>query len=300
LDRAIALDDEFSLAYASKASIYSGQLINSAVGSTLGWAELEPRVRENARKALELDPKSGLALNALGDLASYSWRWSAAQESYDQALEGGFALGSGSAYWFRSWSGERAEALRIAQQMVAVNPRDWFAHFVYGIVLHYARDYDAAAAAFRDGIALAAASPLPHLWLAFTETARGDPEEAKRELELTEQLLGENRVMIVLVGLVYGYGRVGDLDNARRVFDEITAIADRGEDIGAGGWASAHLAVGHLDEALEWLQRGVEKATRHEPDTGYYSLMNIRMNATNDPVLERPEFVDVRDRLRGD
>ena len=67
----------------------------------------------------------------------------------------------------------------------------------------------------------------------------------------------------------------------------------------AGGWALTHLAVGNLDEALEWLERGAEKASRQEPDAGYYSLMNLRMNYTNDSVLERPEFVDVRNRLRG-
>jgi hypothetical protein len=84
------------------------------------------------------------------------------------------------------------------------------------------------------------------------------------------------------------------------LFDEISTTAGQGgQDIGAGGWALAHLAVGNLDEALGWLERGAEKASRHELDPGYWSLMNIRMNYSNDPILKRPEFVDVRNRLRG-
>ena len=33
---------------------------------------------------------------------------------------------------------------------------------------------------------------------------------------------------------------------------------------------------------------------------GFFSLMNIRLNVTNDPALEQPDFVAVRNRLTGD
>lgn len=141
---------------------------------------------------------------------------------------------------------------------------------------------------------------LQHSWLALTEVALGSTEEARGELQLAEQLLGQNRAVISLLDVGYGYGRIGDGANARRLFDEISAVAERGQDIGASGRALIHLAVGQTDEALEWLERGAEKADRHELDAGYFSLMNIRMNYSDDPLLDRPEFVDVRNRLRGD
>ena len=62
----------------------------------------------------------------------------------------------------------------------------------------------------------------------------------------------------------------------------------------------AHLAIGDTDRALQSLEQGAEKAQRHEPDPGFFALMNLRMNFAADPVLERPEFVEVRNRLRGD
>jgi hypothetical protein len=119
---------------------------------------------------------------------------------------------------------------------------------------------------------------------------------------LTEQVLDPSLPIAVtsLPARAYAYGRLGDSTNARRLFDEMRRLADRGHDWGAGGWAFAHLAIGDQAEALASLRRGVERASRHEPDPGYFTLMNIKMNITNDPVLEQPEFVDARDRLRGD
>ncbi len=136
-------------------------------------------------------------------------------------------------------------------------------------------------------------------WLGISEAALGDQAAAREALELAEQLLGSNRSIISLVDIAYGYGRIGDRDTAERLVDEVSARSEGGQDIGAGGWALASLAVGNVDEALEWLEEGAAKASRHEPDAGYYSLMNLKMNYAADPVLERPEFVDVRSRLRG-
>jgi tetratricopeptide (TPR) repeat protein len=188
----------------------------------------------------------------------------------------------------------------LAERLVGLDPLSWRAHWVHGIVLNYAGDYSAAGEAARKGIARVPILSLQHSWLAMSEIALGNSDEAQRELERAEQLLGANRAIISLLDIAYGFGRIGDRDNARRLSDEIMAAANGGQDIGVGGWALANLAVGNEGEALDWLEQGADKASRHEPDAGFYSLMNIKMNYTADPVLERAEFVDVRSRLRGD
>jgi TolB-like protein len=295
LDQAIEIDPDFALAYGFLAAYYSQALINTSEGSARTQAELEPLIRENAGKALALDAEVSAAWGALGNLASYSWRWTEAREAYDRISDIG-PPGT----WFRAWSGDPAEGVRIAARWVELNPLFWTAHWSHGIALNYAGDYDSAAAKFRDGIALAPTLSLQHSWLATNEIALGDTEEARRELQVAERLLGENRSVLSLVDTAYGYGRIGDRANALRLFDEISAVAEGGADIGVGSWALLHLAVEETDEALEWLERGAEKARRHELDAGYYSLMNIKMNFTDDPVLERPEFAEVRAQLKGD
>jgi Flp pilus assembly protein TadD len=201
-------------------------------------------------------------------------------------------------FWFLSWSGGHDDAIRFAERAAALNPRDWQGHWVFGIVLNYAGRYDDAAASLRKSIEMLPANAVIHAWLAYTEIARGDDVAALREMELTQQLL-EDRTAIYLVDLAYSYGRLGDRDNAQRLYDEIEALA-ADQDIGAGGWALASMAIGDYEEGLRWLNVGAEKAARHELDAGMFSLMNLKLNFTADPRLETPEFVEVRNRLRGD
>ncbi len=99
--------------------------------------------------------------------------------------------------------------------------------------------------------------------------------------------------------MAYGYGRLGDRENAQRLYDEIQAIA-ADQELGAGGWTLANLAVGDYDEALRWLNEAADKASRHEIDPGMFGLMNLTMNYMGDPMLEQAEFVEVFDRISGD
>ena len=117
----------------------------------------------------------------------------------------------------------------------------------------------------------------------------------------TEQVL-DPRLPIAITSLparAYAYGRIGDRASAQRLFDEMTRRVDEAVDFGTGGWAFANLGVGDEAEALAWIRRGVERAARHEIDAGHLMLMNIKTNITNDPVLEQQEFVEARNRLRG-
>ena len=106
-------------------------------------------------------------------------------------------------------------------------------------------------------------------------------------------------VHLYLVDLAYSYGRIGRTADAMRVFAEIEAIAES-QEIGAGGWAMAYLSIGDQERALEQLRLGAERARDKVLDQGFFSLMNLRMNVTNDPVLEQPEFAAARAELTSD
>lgn len=298
LDRMIADDPSFAAAYGQKAYIYANSLINTTIGSAGDAAAVEAQIRENTEKALELDPENLYAHSALANVELFSWRWPEAREVYERYRR---ATGSAAAYhsWFESWTGRHQVAVEIAEHAADLNPLIWSAHWNLGIVLTYDGQYDRAVAAFQRGIDLAPALPLQHSWLAMAEIARGNTAGALRELEFGEQLLGNNRAVISLIDSIYGYGRIGRADDAQRLFDEIEGLAEE-QDPGAGGWALAYLGIGDEPRALEWLQTGADKADNKQPDSGFFSLMNIRVNFTADPRLEQPEFVEVRNRLRGD
>ena len=299
LDAAIGADPKFAAAYGAKALLYATELINTTVGSARSPEILGPLIAQNVSTALSLDPESMAALQARTSLSLVYWRWTEVQSALERLYE---ITGSSqfNSTWFWSWSGNEAEALRVAEREVDLNPRSWGAHLTHGFVLNYAKDHAAAVSAFREAIAVSPTLAPTYASLAIPEAARGNLEEARRALVTAEELLGANRNIITLLDIAYGYGRIGDLDNARKLVGEIEEAVRGGQDIGAGGQALLHLAVGQHDEALAWLRRGAEKAARHEHDAGFYSLMNLKLNYGNDPVLDRPGFVEVRNRLVGD
>lgn len=298
LDQILRNDPEFAAPYGQRAYIYANGLINTTIGSAGDSAELEALARENAERALALDPKDSFAHSALAAIELFSWRWVEAREVYERFRR---ETGLAAAYhhWFDAWTGRNAEAIEIAERAAALDPLIWTGQWMLGMALTYAGEYDAAVTALRQGIELAPTLSLQHSWLALAEIARGNADAASRELELAEQLLGNNRAVISLVDIAYAYGRVGRAGDARRLFDEIGAVA-QDQDIGTGGWAFVYLGIGEEQRALESLREGAEHAANKVLDPGFFSLMNIKVNVTNDPVLEQPDFVAVRSRLSGD
>ena len=110
---------------------------------------------------------------------------------------------------------------------------------------------------------------------------------------------GTERLVVFLVEWAYSYGRLGREADAERIFREIESAANHGRMPGPGGWALAYLAVGDEKRALESLEASAERAARHERDEGFYNLMNLKMNVTNDPRLRQPEFVRVFSEIKG-
>jgi tetratricopeptide (TPR) repeat protein len=201
--------------------------------------------------------------------------------------------------WMLSWMGRRAEAVRIGEKVAELNPNDAPAHLSLGVVYGYAGDPSASIRSLDRALELAPANPLPRVWRAYDAIALGNAADAFAELQLVEQLLGDNRTTVFLPELAYAYARIGRSDDAQRLFDEIRALGNE-SDIGAGGWVLAYLAIGDEEQALRWLETVAEKARNHEPDQGYINAMNLKMNFLADPRLDEPRFADVLARIRGD
>jgi hypothetical protein len=150
----------------------------------------------------------------------------------------------------------------------------------------------------RDTIALAPVVPVFRSWLAYIEIALGNADSALEQLRRSEQLLAGNRVTVFLPEFAYSYSRLGMTDDVERIVAEIDAAGSAIE-IGAGGRAMIALATGDRDGAIEALERGLEKIENYEIDEGFFGLVNTRMNIMANPLLEEPEFVALRERIRG-
>ena len=300
LDRAIALDPEFAQVYALKAYLEARSLVNgdvAAPGDAAALHELERRTLEDADRALEIDPNLGVAWLARGIVNGLSWRWKKAGDAFTRALE----LSPNDvnvlreSVWTKAGSGEGDAAMRLGRRLLALNPSDFLSYTYVILAAHITGRFEEALPVAQQAVKRFPDNPLMNALLGYTYIGRGDFAAAEPRLRRAEQLMTDETGQYRM-GLVYAYGLIGHHDDAMRVFKQVQAWS-RTHGVGAGDWVMAYLGIGRPDAAYEWLARAVERAQRHEFDAGFFSLVAIRKNIHNDPILEQPRFVELRHRF---
>ncbi len=285
LDRAIALDPEFALAYARKAYLYT---INFGTASE----EWQSIVRNNAQRALRLDPTLSVAYIALATLYQLTWQWTDAEQAFERAAElspndsdvlNQYAL-------FKRDQGDYAEALQISQRAVSLNPNEWFLHHQLGVSYRLVRSFAAAAAAHRAAIALNPAASNPHVGLAQSEAMRGNNAEALEQLQIAEQL-GAGSTTFRLAQMAVVYSHIDRPEDSVRLLRTLEQVADE-TPYSDPALALAYIAVGDYQLALQHLEQAVNTQSSER-----ISLGTIKSNYWGDPVLDQPRFQELRDRI---
>ena len=112
-------------------------------------------------------------------------------------------------------------------------------------------------------------------------------EEAVVAAEETARLSGYGVSSLGLLG--YTYGATGKRNDARSVLERlITVSASR--DISQYDVALSHLALGHEDSAMEWLQRG-----HAEQD---HQMVFLKVDPRLDALRQRADFGRLLERMR--
>ena len=295
LERALDFDREFASVHRLKAVIHEAALINTTGSDAASTGEREQHIELahfHAARAAEIDPSLAWFAGRVGNFST--WHWSDALVALDDAPDPLDQLST----WLYSFVGEHEKAIARARRGVDLDPRNPTAVWTLGVALAYAGETDEAARLHHDAIALAPTAPIFRSWLAFIEIARGNAEAAAAELARAEQLLAQNRQAVFLPELAYSYARLGRRVEADRIVAEIEKTSEDIE-IGAGGWAMVYLSIGDRVQAVEQLEAAIAKIENYQIDEGLFNLMNVRMNISADPVLEEPQFVELRNRLRG-
>jgi TolB-like protein len=303
LREAITADPSYALPYAWLAAFWSVATINSNVGPAVApaeRAETSARVREYAERALELDPLVPFARSALTMDATLRWQWTEAYDRYARARDATPNDVMQYDIFLLSYVGRFEEAMEVAVRGAELFRGRAAAPLFKGFAFAYQGRYDEAAREFASVVNMEPGALLGRDFLIRTHIARGDEASALYHLTLSERIAASDRPVAFLPSWAYSYGRLGHAAEARRIFDEMRASEAAGTRFGAGGWAMAHLAVGDETRALEELRIAARKAREHEPDEGFFMLMELRMNVTNDDVLRKPEFVEALGRVRGD
>jgi len=287
LKRAIAADPDFAEAYSKLAFVYYSSSDRQLAA-------------DYAQKAIELDPTVGEAHFILGLSARYYY---ARQEEARMAFERAIDLGSsnprvlvGSARQLAEQSGQYVDAIRIAERAVTIQPHE-SSHEQLGFIYLRAGDLAAAARHIRESIRLNPAAYDTYVYLAAVEYLNGNHSAAKENLHRASQNMPPSATFRADYILPYLYGLLGDTAHAERFLAEQKELFDDpGDDIPETlGWVA--LGIRDKELALRVWTNTVDGYLNDDRPVSLGRISRFRDNWLNDPILEEPEFLELRRRL---
>lgn len=287
LEQAISEDAEFADAYANLGLGYNRR------------GELDLAIN-TARKAISLNSTSGLAYYVLGVvLGDYYSRQEESATAFERAVElspnDPFVL-IRSIRHLAEITGEYDEAIRLSQRAIAIDPNDSRLHRRLGFIYLRAGDLTNAARHYRELLSLVPGTYDNYIDLAIIAYLDGDPDIAREHLDHAAQMMSLGETFRVHY-LAYLYGLLGDTDQASIHLVRLERlIAEReGEIWPPLGWAA--LGTRDKERALQdWtitIEGYIENNRRVSPG----NISRFIHNWLNDPMLEEPEFLELRRRL---
>jgi serine/threonine-protein kinase len=280
LEQAIALDPNYALAYAGMAEYYFG----SAYWGFMDPKEALPKCKSAAMEALSRDDTLAEAHATLGVARGIGdFDWLGAEREFQRALE----LNPASpivryyyGHWFLRPIGRLDEALSQLQRAVELDPLSALYNSILAHLHFVRRQYDLAIAQHRRAMDLDPGWYVPHWVLAIAHAHMGRGKEAIAEAQEACELSGRNSMTLGMLGRIYGLA--GQSAEARQLLEELKARR-RLTYVPPSSIALIHRGMGELDEALEWMARGVE-----ERDLNL--VVALSTEPSYDPLRSHPAF----------
>jgi DNA-binding winged helix-turn-helix (wHTH) protein/TolB-like protein/tetratricopeptide (TPR) repeat protein len=248
-EQAIAEDNSYALAYAGIADAMRSLVLSNDAPP----AEMAPRAKETASRAIELAPDLAEANSARGlDAMWFDWDWPAAEKYLSRAVVLAPNNAEAHIYLAHLYSnlGRKPEALNHARRASELNPVSPLIASLEGLFLTHQREHEAAVRRCEEAITLDPNFWLSHHLLANSLVDVGQYEaallasaEAKRLSPL--QTLSDTFSAIALA-------RLGRADEARAILDSLSALA-RQTYVPPAHFAMIETALGNRDKAFEHL-----------------------------------------------
>jgi serine/threonine-protein kinase len=270
LKEAVALDQEYALAYAGLADCYGVLSMYRPVAPE----EVYPKAKAAAMRALELDDSLAEAHAALSCIVeNYEWDWAGAEREIERAI----ALNPGyaTAYQWKAegliMRGRFAEAVEVMNKARELDPLSLFMNARVGLAFYYARRYDEAKAILETTLEVDPSFAQACYFLSLVYSMEERYEEAI-------ELLPEESFR-AWVAILHAWN--GDPDRAHEVMNDVLS---RGS--ASYRWSSVRasfcFALGDIDGCFEWMEKAVE-----EKDS---RLLNMIRSPKTDPLRDDPRF----------
>ena len=255
LDRAIARDPKFALAYTYKAMAYTELAENGAAVPRLAYENAMAAVTT----ALALDPQLGAAHCTMGYLKGVrDFDWSGAEAAFKRAME--LSPGSSDTYvlYGRLCAAQSRfdEALSLQRRAHELNP---LAHRLDGVTtLLRAGRYAEAVDAGREAVEFDPAYDRARATLGWAYFLSGKRTEGLVELEKAASMNRSNTIWLGQLG--QAYAMAGRTTEAREILSE---LEKRGHDsfVSPYHFAYVYTGLGDQDRAMDFLERAVTDHT---------------------------------------
>jgi tetratricopeptide (TPR) repeat protein len=264
LQRAVAKDPNLALAYVRIAGAY----VSSGIARRRPSAEVFPKVRDAARKAIELDDTLGNAHLTLAEvLMDWDWDWQGAERELKRGIE--LNLGVGHVLYSRYLMdvGRLQDALAEAERAEEIDPLSPAVHAWLALVYYEARQYDRAIQEARGSWG--------KVFGAFALAEKGQYSESIAILKANTAGAGDRG------HIGDAYAKAGNRAEAERICDELQQRSKK-EGVGAYEVAFINAALGRKDEAFRWLDIAYQQR-----DPG---LAFLKVDPCLDPLRSDPRF----------
>ena len=273
-EQALVLDPNYALAHSGLADCYNFSIDYGQARA----AEVLPKARAHALKAVQLDDALAEGHASLGLLGMDDYEWGTAERELKRAIElrPGYATAH---HWYAlvlGWTGRLAEARAEAEQARNLEPTSLIINNLVAIMLFDSRDNEGAIAQGIKTLELNPAVDQPRIWLAMAYQQAGRFAEALATLDKApahSDWSQSHRAWVLAAS--------GQWAAARQVLADVekrfaTAPFPRGP------LAGAHFALGDMDGGFEWLDRAVEERDQ--------TVFSLKISPEWDPIRADPRY----------
>ena len=284
MNKAIALDPTYALAYAGLADAYA-----DASSVYLSASEARPRVRAAAEHALRLDASLAEAHAMLGYIkGTQDWHWAEAEQELQRtiALRPSYARAHEAYGHILMMQGRADDAIAAMTRARNLDPLSDLINATLGWFYYLSRRNQEALAWSRRLVELDPKLIAAHYNLGMVYEQMGRYREAVAAFQEAKNLDPTNWPTLAL--LCHGYASSGDRPRAQQLLLELTQQATRGS-LDPVWLGLVHAALGDKERAFVWL----EKAYQARSDT----LLFLKVDPKYDTLRSDPRFADLVKRL---
>jgi len=281
-EEATKIDPSYALPYAGLADAYTVL----GIYGTAAPDEVMPRARENALKALEMNPHLAEAHTSLGCIRSvYEWSWEEAEASFREALRLNptYSLAH---HWYSinhlTPLGRFEEALAEMLKALTLDPISLVINASLGLIYYFAGKFDTAFSHYRNALELDPDYPVTHLFMGEVLVQLNDYEKAIYHLQKALQGFGDSSNLLALNA--YAHGLAGDTKAAQSILDQLLGRAAE-RYISAYDIATVYIGLGDLKNAKKWLQKALEEKS--------YLLIYAKVDPILSPLQKTSVYKDI-------